>query len=137
MSKTQQRFNKIEAARWLQQDLRWYEPTPLDSALYQATVDHYHAHYNNQTYKAFGDALKPQTSGMEYGDVMNLLIDASMEVSAQAVGATAYAGATARLLRTLNKVPRRSRLFAPALDHLAQFMAEGAVKWDADGEVQR
>jgi hypothetical protein len=124
MSKTQQRFNQIEAGRWLQQDLCWYEPTPLSSPLHQATMDHYHAHYNNQTYTAFGDALKPQTSGMEYGDVMNLLIDASLEVSAQAVGATAYAGATARLLRTLNKMPRRSRLFVPALDHLAQFMGE-------------
>ena len=64
----------------------------------QHTLDHYNAHYNNQTYRAFSTALAAalgldervtqlETYDERHNQIMNLLIDASMEL----VGAEFFA----------------------------------------------
>ncbi|MEP7288615.1 MAG: hypothetical protein ABI947_22915 [Chloroflexota bacterium] len=86
----------------------------------QAILDHYHAHYNNTTYRAFSDALAASlprgTSHPDHVAVMNLLIDAAFERS----GAEVYSGASVQLGTALMTYAN-PELFTLAEQHLRQF----------------
>jgi len=96
----------------------------------RAVWDHYHACYNNQTYRAFSEALASalgldervtqlETYDERHNQIMNLLIDASMEL----VGASPYAGAGQRLGNALgaldNHTPMLVKLASAHLDNFA------------------
>jgi hypothetical protein len=86
----------------------------------QAILDHYHAHYNNTTYRAFSEALAISLPGgaahPDHVAVMNLLIDAAFERS----HAEVYRGASVRLGAALMAYAN-PELFALAEQHLRQF----------------
>ncbi|HML20971.1 MAG TPA: hypothetical protein PKD09_04940 [Aggregatilinea sp.] len=102
----------------------------------QHTLDHYNAHYNNQTYRALSEALASalgldervtqlETYDERHNQIMNLLIDASMEL----VGAEFYAGAGQRLGNALGTLDdHTSTLVKLASDHLDNF-ATGERPW--------
>src|SRR5258708_1828875 len=94
---------------------------PTDSLnIPQAILDHYHAHYNNTTYRTFSDALAANLPGSEahpdHVAVMNLLIDAAFERG----HAEVYRGASVRLGAALMTYAN-PELFALAEQHLRQF----------------
>src|SRR5579859_2654491 len=91
---------------------------PTDSLnIPQAILDHYHAHYNNTTYRTFSEALAASLpGGAEHPDhvaVMNLLIDSAFERS----NAEVYRGASVRLGAALMTCAN-PELFALAEQHL-------------------
>jgi len=102
----------------------------------QRTLDHYNVHYNNQTYRAFSEALvsalgldervtQLETYDERHNQVMNLLIDASMEL----VGAEFYAGAGQRLGNALGALDEHTPMLVKlASDHLDNF-ATGERPW--------
>ncbi len=94
---------------------------PTDSLnIPQTVLDHYHAHYNNMTYRAFSDALVASLPGgaahPDHVAIMNLLIDAAFERS----GAEIYCGAAVQLGAALMTYAN-PELFALAEQHLRQF----------------
>lgn len=108
----------------------------------QAVWDHYHACYNNQTYTAFSLALATALSLDErvvrleahddnHNRIMNLLIDASMEL----VGAAPYAGAGQRLGNALGALDEHApALVKLASDHLDHF-ATGERPWQVHEQI--
>lgn len=94
---------------------------PTDSLnIPQAILDHYHAHYNNTTYRTFSEALAASLPGgaahPDHIAIMNLLIDAAFERS----HAEVYRGASVRLGTALMPYAN-PELFALAEQHLRQF----------------
>ncbi len=96
----------------------------------QPTLDHYNAHFNNQTYTAFSAALatalglddrvvRLEKHDDNHNRIMNLLIDMSLEL----VGAECYAGAGQRLGSALGALdehtPTLVKLASAHLDHFA------------------
>jgi hypothetical protein len=103
--------------------------TPNDSAhvsdqgasVPQAVYDRYNAHFDNATYRAFGDALAARLDGAynrDYAAIASLLIDASLE----RCGARLYEGACVRLGVALVKY-QAPELFVLAERHLSNFDA--------------
>lgn len=102
----------------------------------QRALDHYNAHYNNQTYRAFSTALAAalgldervtqlETYDERHNQIMNLLIDASMEL----VGAEFYTGAGQRLGNALGALDEHTpALVKLASAHLDNFAA-GERPW--------
>jgi hypothetical protein len=85
----------------------------------QAVYDHYNAHFDNVTYRAFVDALTARLDGTynyDYPAVAGLLIDSSLERS----GAALYDGACAQLGAALVKY-QAPELFVLAERHLHNF----------------
>jgi len=104
----------------------------------QHTLDHYNVHYNNQTYTAFSLALatalgldervvRLEAHDENHNRIMNLLIDASLEL----VGSEYHAGAGQRLGEALGALddhaPTLVRLAAAHLDNFAA----GDCRWKA------
>ncbi len=95
----------------------------------QHTLDHYNAHYNNQTYHAFSVALAAalgldervtqlEAYDERHNQIMNLLIDTSLELS----GAEYHAGAGQRLGNALGALNEHTpALVKLASDHLDNF----------------
>lgn len=106
----------------------------------------YHRCYNNDTYKAFGAAIRPAlgldpdnvplvptgAAEQEYSRLMNLMIDAAYEVCGSEYyrGACLRLGIELRILATIylpgyphHHVPVLD-LLQPALDHLGNFSSE-------------
>jgi hypothetical protein len=103
--------------------------TPNDSAytqdqttsIPQAVHDRYNAHFDNTTYRAFGDALAAHLDGAyngDYGAIASLLIDSSLE----RCGARRYEGACVQLGIALVKY-QAPELFVLAERHLSNFDA--------------
>jgi len=86
----------------------------------QAILDHYHAHYNNTTYRAFSEALAASlpggTSHPDHVAIMNRLIDTAFERS----NAEVYRGSSMRLGAVLMTYAN-PELFALAEQHLRPF----------------
>jgi hypothetical protein len=86
----------------------------------QSILNHYNAHYNNTTYRAFGEALAASLPGgqshPDHVAIMNMLIDAAFERS----GAVFYDGAALQLGAALVRYAN-AELFALAERHLRQF----------------
>lgn len=104
----------------------------------QHTLDHYNVHYNNQTYRAFSEALvsalgldervvRLEAHDDNHNRIMNLLIDASFEM----LGSEYHAGAGQRLGEALGALddhaPTLVRLAAAHLDNFAA----GDCPWKA------
>ncbi len=86
----------------------------------QSVLDHYHARFDNTTYRAFSQALADVLPGGEadhrHVALMNGLIDASLERA----GATIYNGACLQLGAALAPY-RKPTLFLLAEQHLRRF----------------
>ncbi|SRR5581483_8406490 len=86
----------------------------------QNVLDHYNGHYNNDSYRAFREALAAGLPGGEahpdHTALMNMLIDSAFERS----GAELYRGASVRLGAALVKY-QNLELFALAEQHLRHF----------------
>ncbi len=85
----------------------------------QAVYNRYNAHFDNTTYRAFGDALAARLDGAyngAYGTIASLLIDSSLE----RCGARLYEGACVRLGVALVKY-QAPELFVLAERHLSNF----------------
>jgi hypothetical protein len=86
----------------------------------QPILDHYNAHHDNMTYRAFTDALaaclNKGTADPIYSQIANLLIDAAFERS----GAEIYRGAAVQLGALLMDY-QNPELFALAEQHLRRF----------------
>ncbi len=111
-------------------------------AIPQHTLDHYNARYNNQTYRAFSEALAAalgldervtqlETYDERHNQIMNLLIDASMEL----VGAEFYTGAGQRLGSALGALDEHTpTLVKLAVAHLDHF-ATGERPWQVREQI--
>ncbi len=101
----------------------------LSAGIPQHVLNHYHAHYHNQTFRAFSAALA-QALGLDervarleqydenHHRITSLLIDASLEVS----GAAFYDGASRRLGQALGALDEHTpALVKLATDHLQPF----------------
>jgi hypothetical protein len=98
----------------------------------QPVLDVYNTHYNNQTYRAFSEALAAalgldeRVTQLEAYDerhnrIMNLLIDASLEL----VGSEYHAGAGQRLGEALGALDAHTpRLVRLAVEHLNHFVTD-------------
>ncbi len=110
----------------------------------QAVWDHYHACYNNDTYRAFSLALatalgldervvRLEAHDENHNRIMNLLIDASMEL----VGAAPYVGAGQRLGNALGALDDHTpALVKLASAHLDNF-AVGERPWQVREQIAR
>lgn len=108
----------------------------------QHVLDKYNAHYNNQTYRAFGNALvvalglDERVTQMEafderHNQIMNLLIDTSLELS----GAEFYAGAGRRLGDALGALDDHTpTLVKLAVEHLNHFVT-GDRPWQTHEKI--
>lgn len=108
----------------------------------QAVWDHYHACYDNQTYRAFSEALAAalgldeRVTQLEAYDgrhnrIMNLLIDASFEL----VGSEYHAGAGQRLGEALGELADHTpRLVRLAVGHLNHFVT-GKRPWEVHEQI--
>jgi hypothetical protein len=108
----------------------------------QAVSARYHACYNNNTYRAFSLALatalgldervtRAEVNDEHHNRIMNLLIDASMELA----GAEFYAGAEKRLGNALGALDEHTpALVQLAVDHLDHFVT-GERPWEAREKI--
>jgi len=108
----------------------------------QAVSAHYHACYNNDTYRAFSLVLatalgldervtRAEVNDERHNQIMNQLIDASMELA----GAEFYAGAGKRLGNALGALDEHTPVLVKhAVDHLDHFAA-GERPWETREEI--
>lgn len=110
----------------------------------QHTLDHYHARYNNQTYRAFSEALAAalgldervtqwEAYDERHNRIMNLLIDASLEL----LGSAYHAGAGRRLGEALGALDHHTPwLVRLAVEHLDHFVTDKRP-WEVHEQIAR